>query len=219
MNTRSPAAALAGVPVGMQSQGIWLGRRQIFVRFAGEGETATLYSADGLRGELKRLLLKSGCHSICVCGRDVLGNADYVAALFGEWEPPVPVLLDTDGQRPDALAEVGRRISLIQISFDFLGPEALTDRAVQTVAAAMQHGFQHALVLSPREETSDGQLLRVVEKASAASSGVSVVIHPYIAAATASTLDRRWAALLEQMQLLHRDVRIMLRIPAPAGMR
>jgi len=219
MSARSISAALAGVPVGMQGQGIWLGRRQVFVRFAGEGETATLYSADGLRGELKRLLQKSGCHSICICGRDVLGNADYVAALFNEWEPPVPVLLDTDGQRPDAVADVGRSVSLIQVSLDFRGPDSLAERGVQTLGAAMQQGFTQALILSPGEETSDGQLLRVVEKAHVASAGVSVVVHPYIGGASGSTLDRRWSALLDQMQLLHGDVRIMLRIPPPAGMK
>ena len=35
-------AALAGVAAGVQSWGIWAGRRQLFVRFAGEGETPTL---------------------------------------------------------------------------------------------------------------------------------------------------------------------------------
>lgn len=35
-------AALAGVAAGVQSRGIWAGRRQLFVRFAGEGETPTL---------------------------------------------------------------------------------------------------------------------------------------------------------------------------------
>jgi hypothetical protein len=219
VNMRSPAAALAGVPVGMQSQGVWIGRRQIFVRFAGEGETATLYTADGLRGELKRLISKSGCHSICICGRDVLGNADYVAAVLTDWEPSLPVLLDTDGQRPDAVAGVGRRIKVIQVSCDYLGPDSLRDRAVQTVAAAMQHGFEHALVLSPREDTSDGQVLRVVEKAHAVSETVAVVVHPFVPITSGNSLDRRWSALLEQLQLLHGDVRIMLRVPPPAGMK
>ena len=36
-----PTAALAGVPAGLQAQGVWVGRRQLFVRFAAEAETAT----------------------------------------------------------------------------------------------------------------------------------------------------------------------------------
>jgi hypothetical protein len=45
------AAALSGVPAGVQEQGVWMGRRQLFVRFAGEAETATLYSADAAASE------------------------------------------------------------------------------------------------------------------------------------------------------------------------
>ena len=50
----TPTAALAGVPAGLQSQGVWLGRRQLFVRFAAEAETATMYTADALAGEIRR---------------------------------------------------------------------------------------------------------------------------------------------------------------------
>ena len=39
-------AALAGVPAGIQAQGLWMGRRQLFVRFAGEAETATMYTSE-----------------------------------------------------------------------------------------------------------------------------------------------------------------------------
>ena len=35
----SPTAALAGVPAGLQAQGVWAGRRQLFIRFAAEAET------------------------------------------------------------------------------------------------------------------------------------------------------------------------------------
>ena len=38
MPTPVLTAALAGVPSGIQSQGVWQGRRQLFVRFAGEAE-------------------------------------------------------------------------------------------------------------------------------------------------------------------------------------
>ena len=47
-----PAAALAGVPTGVQAQGAWGGRRQLFVRFAAEAETATMYTAQALAKEL-----------------------------------------------------------------------------------------------------------------------------------------------------------------------
>lgn len=213
-----PSAALAGVPLGVQSCGIWTGRRQLFVRFAGEAETATLYTAAGLAGELKRLAGRTSVHSISASGSDVLVNADYLAAVFAKWTPTLPVMVDTDGQRPDALAVLGAYITLVQVTVNFSGSEALVDRALETIAAAVREKHDHALVLSPREETSDGQLLRIVEQASSVSRGTMIVIHPCPAGESGS-LDRRWSALLEQAAVVHGDVRLVLRIPPPAGMR
>ena len=49
-----PTAPIAGLSPGVQSQGIWVGRRQLFVRFAGEAETAVLYSSEMLAKQLER---------------------------------------------------------------------------------------------------------------------------------------------------------------------
>lgn len=53
------AAALSGVPAGVQSLGPWAGRRQLFVRFADEAETATMYLATALVREIGRQLSRS----------------------------------------------------------------------------------------------------------------------------------------------------------------
>jgi hypothetical protein len=216
--TAGPTAALAGVPLGVQPAGIWAGRRQLFVRFAGEAETATLYTADGLSGELKRLAGRAGVHSISASGSDVLANAEYLAAVFSRWTPTLPVMVDTDGQRPDALVVLGAYITLVQVTVNFGGSEALIDRALETITIAAREKHDHALVLSPRDETSDRQLLRIVEQAGAASPGTMIVIHP-CPAADGGSFDRRWAALLEQAAGVHSDVRLVLRIPPPVGMR
>ena len=216
--TAGPTAALAGVPLGIQPAGVWAGRRQLFVRFAGEAETATLYTADGLAGELKRLAGRTGVHSISASGSDVLANAEYLAAVFSKWKPTLPVMVDTDGQRPEALEILGMYVTMVQVTVGFGGSEALIDRALETIAAAAQGKHDHALVLSPREETSDRQLLRIVEQAGATSRGTIIVIHP-CPADEGSSLDRRWSALLEQAASLHGDVRLVLRIPPPVGMR
>ena len=218
VRTPGPTAALAGVPLGVQPAGVWSGRRQLFVRFAGEAETATLYTADGLAGELKRSAARPGIHSISATGGDVLANAEYLAAVFSKWAPTLPVMVDTDGQRPEALAALKAHVTLVQVTVSFNGSEALIDRALETVAIAAGEQLLHALVLSPREETSDRQLLRIVEQAGATSRGTMIVIHPAPAGDTGS-LDRRWAALLEQAASVHGDVRLMLRIPPPVGMR
>ena len=213
-----PTAALAGVPLGVQPAGVWSGRRQLFVRFAGEAETATLYTAEGLAGELKRLAARTGVHSISASGSDVLANAEYLAAVFSKWTPTLPVMVDTDGQRPDALELLGAYVTLVQVTVSFGGSEALVDRALETIAAAARGKHDHALVLAPREETSDGQLLRIVEQASSVSRGTMIVIHP-CPSVEGGPLERRWSALLDQAASVHGDVRLVLRIPPPVGMR
>jgi hypothetical protein len=78
------AAALAGVPAGVQALGPWAGRRQLFVRFAGEAETATMYMATALVREIERQLSRSTFHSIVIGGRDPLGSVPFLlAALEG----------------------------------------------------------------------------------------------------------------------------------------
>ena len=58
MQVAGPTAALAGVPAGIQGAGPWLGRRQLFVRFAAEAETATMFTAAALAQEIRRLVVK-----------------------------------------------------------------------------------------------------------------------------------------------------------------
>ena len=111
----SQTAALAGIPAGIQAAGPWSGRRQLFVRFANEAETATMYTADALRSELKRLSARSRYHSIAIAGRDPLAEGEYLAAALSG-ETPLPVMLDHDGQRPEALEPLLRSLALVQVS-------------------------------------------------------------------------------------------------------
>lgn len=220
--TSLPTAALAGVPAGLQSQGVWTGRRQLFVRFAGEAETATMYMPRALASELKRIAERTSFHSIAITGRDAAGNAAFLAATFHDWTPTAPVMLDTDGQRPDAIAGLRPYLAMVQVTLDFVaGSDALVDRAMDSLATAAGTGCQHALVLLPNEETTDVQLLRAIERARSASDGTIIVIHPAPAAVSDAFahLDRRWAVLLEKASAVHNDVRVTLRIPPPAGMR
>ena len=213
-----PTAALAGVPAGVQSQGVWIGRRQLFVRFAGEAETASMYTAEALARELKRMSGRAVFHSISISGRDALGNVEFLQAAFKAYTPELQVMLDTDGQRPEAIADLKGNLALVQVTIDFTGPEANIERAVRSIAMSAQAGCQHALVLAPRDETSDAQLLRVVEQVHQASDGTMIVIHPS-PSAERGPLDRRWGTLTEQGAAVHKDIRLMLRLPPPAGMR
>ncbi len=212
------AAALAGVPAGVQAQGVWAGRRQLFVRFAGEAETATMYTAVALVRELERQLSRSKFHSIAIGGRDPLANLQFLLAALDAAKPPVPVMLDTDGQRPDALVSLAPHLALAQVTIEFIGPEAMMTRAVETIGAAAAANCAHALVLCPREETTDGQLLRVIEQVHFRSAATQVVIHPP-APTGDQQLDRRWAALLDQAMNTHVHTMLALRLPPPVGLR
>jgi organic radical activating enzyme len=214
-----PTAALAGVPAGLQAQGVWVGRRQLFVRFAAEAETATMYTADALAQELKRLIARSSFHSVSISGRDPLANAEYLCVAFDKHIPSIPMMLDTDGQRPAELSTVAKHLALIQVTLEGSAgaADASIERGLESLRVAARQGVEHALVLAPDERTSDGQLLRIVEQAHGASGGTMVVVHP--PANLPVDRDRRWMMLLERAASLHGDVRFTLRLPPPVGTR
>ncbi|MGH7665242.1 MAG: hypothetical protein ACRENI_13280 [Gemmatimonadaceae bacterium] len=217
MKTVGPTAALAGVPTGIQSLGVWAGRRQLFVRFAAEAETATMYTAAALTQELTRLTSRTTVHSIACGGRDTLGNTDFLCAAFDSWKPAVPVMVETDGQRPDQVVRLPKVTELIQVVADCTGPEAGLQQVIRTLEAAAARKCAHALVICPRQDTTDARILRVIEQAHEASSGTIIVVHPATGGAGAS-LDRRWSVVMEQASSVHADISLILRILPPVGM-
>lgn len=218
MQVAGPTAALAGVPAGIQAQGIWGGRRQLFVRFAAEAETATMYTADALASELRRCLARSTFHSISLGGRDPLANAEFLhVALKRLGDVPLPVMLDSDGQRPEALGPVLEHLAVVQVTLEGLAVDALVERALATVGIAAKADVAHALVLAPDERTSDAQLQRLVEQVHTVSAATQIVLHP--PAGQPVDRDRRWVALMERVASVHVDVAFKLRLPPPTGMR
>jgi organic radical activating enzyme len=213
------AAALAGVPSGVQAQGVWIGRRQLFIRFAGEAETATMYTATALVRELERQISRSRFHSISIGGRDPLANVPFLRAALEEIPSSIPVMLDTDGQRPGAIRDIVDRLALVQVTVEFTGPDAAITHAMSTITASAAAGRRHALVLVPRDDTTDAQVLRIIQQASDASPAVEVVLHPWLPAGDAPMLDRRWSTLLEQAMAQHADCCLALRLPPPTGLR
>lgn len=217
MGRAGPTAALAGVPTGLQAQGVWTGRRQLFMRFAAEAETATMYTAQAIAHELKRAAGRSVFHSISIGGRDPLSNLEFLEAALDEGTAPLPVMLDVDGQRPDGMKAIAKRLALAQVTLEDGLADATVERALKSIEAAAQAGIEHALVLAPDEPTSDAQMLRVVERAHAVSADTIVVIHPPVSLPV--DRDRRWVALMEKIAALHRDARFVLRLPPPTGTR
>ncbi len=217
--TAGPTAALAGIPAGLQAQGVWAGRRQLFVRFAGEAETATMYTADALANEIDRAMTRSKFHSISIGGRDPLGNVEYLRVAFAAKPVPVPVMLDCDGQRPGEIKGLEKVVTLVEVTLEgaALAADGQMSNAVASIKEAAEMKVRHSLVIIADERTSDSVVLRVVEQVNAASDTTIVVIHP--ATGTPVDRDRRWTMLLERTMALHGDVRLALRLPPPTGMR
>lgn len=211
----SLSAALAGIPAGLQTIGPWAGRRQLFVKFAGEAETATIYTASGLKNEITRLTSRSKYHSLAVIGRDALIEAEFLAAAL-EQPSPLPVMLDHDGQRPSALEPLLPTLSLVQVTLDGREGAASIERTCATLQLASNKQVAHAVAIVLAPNASDGPLLRIVEQIHRASEGTQVIVHP--PAELATEHDRRWVLWLEQAMAVHADVRVLPRWPtATAG--
>jgi hypothetical protein len=212
------AAALAGIPSGIQRQGAWAGRRQVFIRFAGAAETAQMYTADALARELTRALGRTVYHSVCVTGRDAFGNADFLAAALKQLPPGTEVMADTDGQRPEALTVLHPFLSLVQVTIDPPAASPALEHVVATLRAAASLGCPHALTIAGTDEASDADYLQIVEQAHAASDATSIVIHPG-PTAERGVMDKRWSTLIEHASARHRDIRLLARLSGPATMR
>ncbi len=177
-----------------------------------------MYTSDALAREVTRGLSRSPVHSVCVAGRDALANSEFLEAAFQALATKVPVMLDTDGQRPEAIAVLHPYVQLVQVSLDAPSPDATVERAMETVKAAAHVGCAHAVAIHGTDEASDADYLQIVEKAHAASAAVSLVVHPG-PATERGVLDRRWSVLVEHAMARHPDVRVALRLAGPATTR
>lgn len=212
------AAALAGIPSGIQRQGVWAGRRQVFIRFAGAAETAQMYTADALARELTRALGRTVYHSVCITGRDAFGNAEFLAAALKQLPTGTQVMADTDGQRPEALATLHPFLSLIQVTIDPPGVAPALEHVAATLKSAASLGRAHAVTIAGTDEASDADYLQIVEQVHTASESTSIIIHPG-PSAERGVLDKRWSTLMEHASARHRDVCLLARLNGPATMR
>jgi hypothetical protein len=212
------AAALAGIPAGIQRQGLWSGRRQLFVRFAGPAETAQMYTADALARELNRALSRTVFHSICITGRDALGNPEFLAAAFRQLSPACDSMVDTDGQRPESLAVMQPFLKLVQVTVEPPAATTVLERGMETIRTSARMNCMHAVVIAGTDEASDADYLQIVEQTHDASNAAAIVIHPG-PASERGALDKRWSILMEHASARHRDVRLLARLNGPSTMR
>jgi hypothetical protein len=175
-----------------------------------------MYSAAALAEEMRRLAGRATFHSIALSGRDPLGNVECLEAALAQASLPLPVLAESDGQRPEAVRALAQYLRVVQITTDGTAPAPALGRIHATLGAAAELGLEHALVIAPGEHTTDAQLLRLIEQAHAVSERVAVVIHPDEPVG-AGPLDPRWAEVLAQATGLHGDVRLLRRLgPQPS---
>jgi hypothetical protein len=214
----SATAALSGIAVGVQAHGVWAGYRQIFVRFAGEAETATMYTPEAMNRHIDRALERARPHSIAIAGRDPLAGVNFLMATFQQKTPALPVMLDVDVPRPEVVSEIAFALAMVQVTIDFSAPSAASDRALEMLGVAAQAKLEHALVLPMREGLAEGLVLRLIEQAHAVSTGTKIVVHP-VPGEEKRGLDRRYTSLLEQATSVHPDVRLILPLPSPVGVR
>ncbi len=206
----SLSAALAGIPAGIQVVGPWTGRRQLMVRFAVEAETATIYTADALRGELTRLSARSRYHSVAIVGGDALAEHEFLEKTFH----PVgnlPLMIDHDGQRPDSLYGLMDVLALMQVTMDGAEGAPSIERVCASIDISARKAVAHAVAIVPDAGIGDAPLLRIVEQVHEASATCQVVVHPVVDRAPEQ--DRRWVHWLERAMAVHEDVRIFPRWP------
>ena len=214
-----PTAALAGVPAGLQAQGVWIGHRQLFVRFAAEAETATMYTADALASEIRRAMSRSSFHSISITGRDPLANVEYLARRVRPSGNAAARHARLRRTTPRADSRNSRRSSDWRRSRSTApGSSRPTTARSNRSRAAAASDMQHALVLNVDGHTTDAHMLRVVERAHE-TSGADGGGRSTRARRRRSTSDRRWTTLFERAAALHGNVRLLLRLPPPTGMR
>lgn len=202
----SLSAALAGMPAGVQPRGPWMGRRQLFVRFASEAETATLFTADALRGELARLATRSHYHSIAIAGGDPLAESEFLVAALRE-PGTLPVMLDHDGQRPEALQELLGALRLVQVTMHGGEGDAAVERIADSIARAAREKVRQAVAIEPAEAASDARLLQVVDRIHGASATAAIVLH--LPGEHGAESNPRWLEWLERAAAVHADVRVL----------
>jgi pyruvate-formate lyase-activating enzyme len=183
------------------------------VRFAIEAETATIYTADALRGELKRLSARSRYHSVAIVGGDALAEHEFLEKTFNP-AGSLPLMIDHDGQRPEALYGLMDVLALMQVTMDGAEGAPAVERVCASIDIAARKKVAHAVAIIPDASLGDAPLLRIVEQVHEASEASQVVVHPVVDRSPEQ--DRRWVHWLERAMAVHGDVRILPRWPLNA---
>jgi hypothetical protein len=73
-------------------------------------------------------------------------------------------MVDTDGQRPEALALLHPFLSLIQVTIEPPTASPALERVVETLRSAASLGLAHAVTIAGSDESSDADYLQIVDR-------------------------------------------------------
>jgi pyruvate-formate lyase-activating enzyme len=177
-----------------------------------------MYTADALTREVQRALERSRVHSVCIAGRDALANDVFLVACLSQLHAKVPVMIDTDGQRPAVLERLQPYLQLVQVTVDTAIEQPALEQVVESIKQCERLGLNAAVAIAGRDNASDSDYLRIVESVAEANPKAMIVMHPS-PAEERKPLDRRWSMLVEQATLRQQDVRVALRLNGPVTPR
>ncbi|MEW6680865.1 MAG: 7-carboxy-7-deazaguanine synthase QueE [bacterium] len=179
----------------IQGEGIWIGKRQIFIRFSGcnlrckfcDTKNAQKPSKECLIfeqkaenpieiGLLKKLIKKQAFHSISLTGGEPLLQIDFIKEFLKNKE--YIVYLDTNGSLPDEFEKIGDVIDFV--SLDIKLPSSTGDVPLweehKRFLKKMKNGFVKMVIT---RETSKDDFLQGVKIIRDIDKKIPLVIQPH----------------------------------------
>lgn len=241
---------LSEIFASFQGEGLFAGQRHLFVRLSGcnlrcaycdtpdslerEAEYALHLDGAGERrgrnpltaADLSRLVAPwfergGAIDAIAVTGGEPLMQAGFLRQWLEDFRPAVPVLLETNGMLPAALAEVIDRIDVVSMDLKLPSntgePEFWRQHADFIRLARSRRLYVKILV---DRSTASGEFERAVTLVAEADRGIPVFVQPIVdPAGTLQAGESLLVALHAQARRYLDDVRVIPQIHKLIGIR
>lgn len=213
----------------IQGEGIYLGKRQIFVRFAEcnsycgycDEKIGTVPSFWGLSpfsvSQLYNAILcldkKEGPHEgISFTGGEPLAYADFLKGLLPKLKRRFQIYLETNGTLPGELKKIIRHVDVVAMDIKLpsvTGYKSYWKDHEDFLKVASKKDVFVKLILSERGSTSDimkaGSIVKKIDKK------IPIVLQPIVA--NGKVTDKLRALLVKYQKFLRKDIRDVRVIP------